>query len=669
MGKAYPPIESFTEADADAVSVDVDAISLDEEDCAVVITADDVTVEDLEDQTIHDQLPSVEEVKAHAEFQSVSTGNKKRKICYIAAGVTVLAALIAIISVGVSKNNKSSNQGVELTGRFNDVVTFLFENEISTLPALKERKSPQRLAAAFVADGDLYQGSMTGSEGIRFVERYLLALIYYNFDGPEWTNNYNFLSSRNHCEWTQTVERPAGTFIKGVECDSTGRVIGLDLSNNNLSGYHIPEEIKHFGKLQKLHLHRNNLGGALPYYMKDMKSLTSIALMDAGLVGTVPDWFGDMTQLTTLALGQNDFHGSIPSSLEKLSDMRILGLDGLGLSGSITPVKGLHNLEALYLEDNNLSGDLNWYTWPAIRELDLSNNLLDGSIPSSIFQSKHLTVFDIHKNMMYGNFPDDIVSQESLEYISMQHNSITGTVSDRIGYLKNLKHLDISFNGLTGTLPDTIKELSSMRYLTTSGNEFSTQPIMDLSGLTELQDLQMKGNNLIGTLPESLATLANLQMLDLDGNSIHGSIPTWFGIMQRLDHLLLNRNELTGTIPAQLGNIHGLKVLLVDGNNLTGSAKDICDAPIALAHFVADCYPGRNGEGPEVECRCCTLCCSDDDPQCNDKVWTSNFDPKYQFGYIRQEYTYSVDQATENWSKVAREEAQAAPNAATEQQP
>jgi Leucine-rich repeat (LRR) protein len=645
INKAYPPKESF----------EVDDISIDEDDVAIIIPDGDVfaVADDLEDQTIHDQLPSVEEAKANLPHSPLD-GNKKRKLCFIATGITALILLITIIAVAAGKNNHKAHS-TEIKGRFEEVANFLVSNGISTLPAMKEHSSPQRLAAAFVADADLYQADMSRANLLRFVERYLLVVIFYETSGPQWTNKYKFLSARDHCEWSENVTRPAGTFIKGVECDANGRVIGLDLSNNNLVGYHINEEIQFFNNLEKLHLYKNKLGGALPNTMKSLKNLKSLGLMDSGLRGTIPDWIGDLTQLTTLALSENEFHGSIPSSVAKMTDLRILGLDGLGLSGNIDHIKGLQKLEALYLGDNSLTGNLSGDMWPVIRELDVSNNLLDGSIPSMIFHHKHLTVLDIHQNMFYGNFPDDIVSNEKLEYVSMQHNALLGSVSDRIGFLTNLKHFDISMNGLTGTLPDTIQELTSLRYLTTSGNNFTEQPLMDLSMLSDLQDLAMKGNNLIGNIPESLAMLSNLQLMDLDGNHLSGSIPTWFGLMGRLNLLLLNRNELTGTIPKELSNLHGLKILLLDGNNITGSANDICEAPIALVHFVADCYPGRDGSRPEVECRCC----SDDDPECNNQAWTSNYDPKYQYGYIRQEYEYSLDQAPEDWSKIAKEEAQA----------
>lgn len=658
FNKEYPPKESF----------DVDDISIDEDDVAVIVPMEDVTPvsdDDLEDQHIHDQLPSVEEAKANLPHRPMD-GGRKRKPCFIAAGITTLILLITIIAAAAGKNNKNKkSKSHEIQGRFKQVADFLVNNGIATLPSMQEKTSPQRLAAIFVADADLYQASMAESNLLRFLERYLLALIYYETNGPEWTNHFNFLSARDHCEWTETVVRPAGTFVKGVECDTHGRVIGLDLSNNNLNGYHINEEIQLFSKLEKLHLYKNKLGGAIPYTMKGLKNLKSLGLMDAGIKGTIPDWIGDLTQLTTLALSQNEFHGSIPSSITKLSDLRILGLDGLGLTGNIQHIKGFLKLEALYLEDNTLTGSLSSNSWPVLRELDVSNNLLDGSVPSMIFHHKYLTVLDLHNNLFYGNFPDDIVSNENLEFLSMQHNAMVGPVSDRIGFLKNLKHFDISMNGFTGTIPDTIQELSSLQSLATSGNDFSQQPMMDLSMLSDLRDLSMKGNNMIGSLPESLGMLTNLQLMDLDGNSFSGSIPTWFRLLVRLDHLLLNRNELTGTIPKELSNLHGLKVLLLDGNNLSGTATEICDAPIGLVHFIADCYPGRDGSKPEVECRCCTMCCSDDDLECNNKSWLSTYDPKYQYGYIRQEYTYSLDQAPENWSKVAREEAQA-PATATE---
>lgn len=383
--------------------------------------------------------------------------------------------------------------------------------------------------------------------------------------------------------------------------------------------------------------------------------------MDLDLVGTIPGHFASMTALTTLALGRNKLTKTIPESFAQMTNLRILGLDGLMLSGRVDPLLKLNKLEALYLEDNNLSGEIYHNDWQSMKELDVSNNMIDGRIPDELFHNTNLHVIDLHRNIMFGDFPQKLIPNEAIEYIALQGNTFSGTLSDRIGYLNNLKHLDISSCSMSGTLPDTISLLTNLVSLSTSGNKFSKQPLRNyFSELSNLQDISMKGNAFTGTLPEFFGLMTNLKMLDLDGNHLVGTIPTWYGILQNLAVLQLNRNQLTGTIPSELANMHQLRVLLLDGNNLSGKTKEICAAPRKhLSHFVTDCYPSmKSDKGPEVECRCCTLCCNDENLQCNNKDWSSSYDPKTKYGYIRPAYEFSLDQAPEEWQKKAYEEAQ-----------
>jgi len=240
---------------------------------------------------------------------------------------------------------------------------------------------------------------------------------------------------------------------------------------------------------------------------------------------------------------------------------------------------------------------------------------------------------------------------------------LRGELSDRIGYLTNLKHLYVGSNLLTGTIPDTIGQLTNLVTLSTSGNRFSKQRLQDYySKMTNLKDLSLKKNNFVGTLPNFFGEMNSLQLLELNGNDFSGTIPTWYGLMTNLHALMLNCNELTGTIPNSLSRVENLKILLLDGNNLHGTANDICLSPVGpkLEHFVTDCYPGKNDdEAPEIECRCCTLCCNDDDPDCNNKsrsVENKNSKYKSMLGYIRADYDFNLDEAPENWSKKAEEE-------------
>ena len=82
-------------------------------------------------------------------------------------------------------------------------------------------------------------------------DRAALTALYNATDGPNWTNNTNWLSDRPLGEWF------------GVSADSAGRVTRLDLSKNQLTGA-IPPELGSLDKLTWLSLWENQLTGSIP---------------------------------------------------------------------------------------------------------------------------------------------------------------------------------------------------------------------------------------------------------------------------------------------------------------------------------------------------------------------------------------------------------------------
>ena len=70
---------------------------------------------------------------------------------------------------------------------------------------------------------------------VNCTERYILTALYNATDGPNWTNNTNWLSDRPLGEWY------------GVVTDDDGRVTALELRSNRLRGS-IPSEL---GNLRK----------------------------------------------------------------------------------------------------------------------------------------------------------------------------------------------------------------------------------------------------------------------------------------------------------------------------------------------------------------------------------------------------------------------------------
>ena len=174
--------------------------------------------------------------------------------------------------------------------------------------------------------------------------------LYEATDGANWTSNDNWLSNAPLGEW------------HGVITDRNGRVTGLDLRENQLTG-EIPAELGSLSNLEWVYLHGNQLRGTIP---PDLGSLTNLELLD--LIG-------------------NQLSGEIPPELGSLSNLRSLYLDGNELTGEIPPELGsLSNLIQLWLYENQLGGEI-----PAelgnlvnLQELFLSENQLSGCVPTSL---------------------------------------------------------------------------------------------------------------------------------------------------------------------------------------------------------------------------------------------------------------------------------------------
>ena len=174
----------------------------------------------------------------------------------------------------------------------------------------------------------------------------ILARFYRTNGGANWTNDTNWLSDRPLGEW------------HGVTTDAEGRVTGLLLKGNNLTGT-IPSELGSLSSLTELNLRGNQLSGEIPPVLGGLTNLTLLELSLNRLSGGIPPELGGLSNLTGLYLGYNQLSGEIPPELGKLSNLTVLALDGNRLSGEIPPELGsLSNLTGLALDRNRLTGSL-----------------------------------------------------------------------------------------------------------------------------------------------------------------------------------------------------------------------------------------------------------------------------------------------------------------------
>ena len=171
-----------------------------------------------------------------------------------------------------------------------------------------------------------------------------LIAFYRSTNGDSWINNSNWLSDGSLNAW------------HGVITDEEGRVTGLELPYNGLSGT-IPSELGALVQLEKLHLHGNELSGEIPPELGELTNLKRLSLWNNQLEGTIPAELGNLTNLVVLYVDSNRLRGTVPPEMGNLTNLAVLWLASNQLKGAIPPELGnLSELVGLRLSGNQFSG-------------------------------------------------------------------------------------------------------------------------------------------------------------------------------------------------------------------------------------------------------------------------------------------------------------------------
>ncbi|KAG6631883.1 hypothetical protein I3843_13G105800 [Carya illinoinensis] len=354
-----------------------------------------------------------------------------------------------------------------------------------------------------------------------------------------------------------------------------GSVVHVDLSSNRFSGsldlgLGSPSFIS---TIRYLNISHNHLVGE-PFAHDGMPYFDSLEVFDASdnqLAGTVPS-FNFVFSLRILRLGNNQLGGSLPEALLQESSMILSELD---------------------LSLNQLEGPIGSITSANLKKLNLSSNKLSGSLPAQV---GHCAIIDLSNNMLSGSLSRVQSWGNYVEVIRLSSNSLSGSLPNQTSQFLRLTSLEISKNSLVGALPPVLGTYPELKVIDLSFNQLNGILLPSLFTSTKLANLNLAGNNFSGSIPfqeigniTSIDSVEDLSLmsLDLSNNSLSGYLPLGISKFHNLVYLDLSHNNLEGSIPDDLpGNLQGFNVSF---NNFSGVV------PEHLRRFPNSAFhPGNN---------------------------------------------------------------------------
>jgi hypothetical protein len=209
------------------------------------------THSDSEDYRLHEGLVlSNHSTRDHSperyrKSKSLSTKVKECMVEWLCFCVTVMAILIALYATGVIKhlpesgdnstgsasNSTTINDGFKplLPHRLIQAAEFLSKAEISDRRNLEDIAMPQFQAAYWISELDELAYTIPTSRidrnYIPFVQRYILALLYFATGGHNWNVKCSFLGNQDVCQWFKIMTlNEDENLTLGVSCNNLGNV-------------------------------------------------------------------------------------------------------------------------------------------------------------------------------------------------------------------------------------------------------------------------------------------------------------------------------------------------------------------------------------------------------------------------------------------------------------
>ncbi|GJV56883.1 leucine-rich repeat protein [Tanacetum coccineum] len=364
-----------------------------------------------------------------------------------------------------------------------------------------------------------------------------------------------------------------------------GNITSMEVfsARRNPFGGSIPDTLGLWKSLREFYCSDCNLYGSIPHSIFNLSLLVNFSLPGNHLTGSLPSEIGNqLPYLEFLQLRDNELTGVLPPSLSNCSKLEILEMSSNNFSGMLTiDFSKLRDIYSIRLHHNNFHGrgeddDMRFVNslknCTRLVILLLVNCNLRGLLPISIGNlSYQLSFLDLAENQLFGSLPSSLGNLVGLTTLYLQSNRFKGKIPTTIGKLQKLQLLNLHSNQFSGTMPDAIGNLSLLTELYLYSNKLEGHIPSSLGNCKELNGINLRYNRLNGKIPKQLLQLPSLtRFLALSHNSLSGSIPSEIKDLKMLSYLDLSYNNLSGTITSSLGECISLTELYLSGNIFQG---------------------------------------------------------------------------------------------------
>jgi hypothetical protein len=417
----------------------------------------------------------------------------------------------------------------------------------------------------------------------QIIQRYGVVYLYFATNGPEWTEQLNFLSDAHECEWNQIIETWFNEAYEALPMDERG-------SNAKAGVASCDEE----SRVTRLVVPFNGLGNWIPYkvIVDTLPKLQALDLINAYIdpdtgfdtfdisegIG-FPSEIGQLTDLESLILQNHGFSGTLPSDVWlNLTKLKYLVVNGNYITGTIpTDLGALTSLQLLNLNLNLLTGplpsELGWLR--NIQRIHLDSNFLTGTLPSSYGAwGESIELVELHENLLTGRLPESYGNWTNIQWFILMTNGLTGTLPNSYGaWGESIGAISFSNNQLTGPLPKSYENWTNIAYLYLFDNSLTgiLPPSYGAWG-GSIQKFRLSSNQLEGRLPESYANWTNIVHLYLFDNNLTGTLPSAYGDWgTTLEQAFFQNNQLVGTFPPAYGSWTNVQSVNFSLNCLEGT--------------------------------------------------------------------------------------------------